>query len=115
MDISYIFSADELFTLVSAMFNNPEGENSVPEFLKDAKACDLDRLVKKGMAKTFSNGEIELTPIVNMLIDALAFPDNIQEINTGFIFESNWIKVKCETYPFNENHYKLTPINIQAT
>ena len=128
MDISYIFSKDELYTLVYALQNVKTAQSEtaedksagemnagekpiMPDFLQNAQLCDLARLAEKDMVKLYEDGQAEISPIIRMLIDAIAFPDNAENSKQGWVFKSNWITVKCETYPYKDNHYKLTPLN----
>ena len=111
MDVSYILSADELFTLMSLFPDHSEaGKAFVADALRDAKICGLDEPVKKEMAKIYPSGEIELSPIIRMLTDALAHASDVRQTENGWICHSPWITVKCDVYAYKEGHYKLTPI-----
>ena len=111
MDVSFIFSADELLTLTSQIPGATEaGRLFCAEALSRAEVCGLNGLVEKKMAKYIANGDMELTPVVRMLTEAMARPEKIEWIENGWIVRSPWIAFKCEKYPYKENHYAITPM-----
>lgn len=111
MEVSYIISEDELFTLISMTSNHTDaGRLFCAEVLSEAKVCDLDGLVDKNIAVKRANNQVELTPVFNMFIDSLAQADSIQNVGNSWIIQSPWITLRCEAYPFIEKHIKITPM-----
>ena len=111
MDVSYIFSADELFTLMSLVSKHSEaGRAFGAGELADAVSCDLSGLVKKKMAKHCADGEMELSPVIRMLTDALASADSIDRQEDGWLVRAPWVTLRCAVYPYRDDHYIITPM-----
>ena len=113
MDVSYILSGDELFTLMSLVSNHTDaGKLFLAEVLSDAECCDLEGLAQKKMAKYCPDGQMELAPVIRMLSESLACADKAEQQENGWLVSSPWVNVSCEVYPHKEKHFKLTPIKI---
>jgi len=110
MDVSFVLSADEIFTLISLMPNRTEvGKEFVKKALPGAELCDLSGLAEKKLAR-IEGEELGLSPVIQMVIDAISNADHIEKSNDHWEVYSNWINLRCETYPYKEGHWKLTPL-----
>jgi len=111
MEVAFILSLNELFTLMSMI---PGGSDAGRQFSKDAlpgaSMCDLGGLAEKKLARYNTDGKMELMPVVRMLTDALARADSVESFENGWIVRSPWITLQCENYPYNQKHLKITPI-----
>jgi hypothetical protein len=110
MDVSFILSADEIYTLMSYA-NNPSeaGRKFADAVLSEAKLCDLNGLVEKQLAKHIA-GELDLAPVIRMVADALACADRSELHGDVWNIQSSWVSLRCEKYPYKEKHYKITPL-----
>ena len=109
MEVSFIISADELFTLMSTVQGWTEaGRQFNAEVLGDAVICDLSELPDKKMAR-FIDGELELAPVIRMIADAVTRADNITRRGDIWEVASPWVTPKCERYPYREGHWRITP------
>ena len=110
MEISFILTYDELFTLATAATElSQAGEHFLRDALPDAQKCSLDGLVDKKMAH-YVGDKIELSPVIRMIADAIAKADTVVLSNGNWIIQSSWIKLKCEKYPFQDNCFKVVPL-----
>ena len=110
MEISFVLSADELFTLMSA---SPEctkaGRNFSDQALIGAKICDLSGLVDKKLARR-AEDELALSPVMRMLTDTLTGAESAVPCDNGWEIRSPWITVRCEIYPYREGHFRIIPM-----
>ena len=114
-EISFIFTRDELYTLILLHGEPAEaGKRFIAEALAKAAPSDLLGLVDKKMAHE-QNGKIAIEPVIRMLGAAICKADRIDHANDDiYIIYSPWITVKCERYPKIENCMKLTPVKPDA-
>ena len=111
MDVSYILSADELFTLMSLVTEHSEaGTQFGADALQGAEVCDLGGLVGKKMAKQGVDGEVELAPVLGMLAESIARAERIEQDDGGWLVFSPLVMSRCEVYRYKEGHFKITPI-----
>ena len=116
MDVSYIFSADELFTLISLIPDRSDaGQRFCEDALADAALCSLDGLGAKKMAKQHPGNQLELAPVIRMITETLAKAESLERIKNGWLLRSPWITVSCEAYPHLERHYLITPLEEAAS
>jgi len=110
MEVSFILSKDELLTLIVSMPELSEaGEKFVEKALFDAEINDLSGLFEKNMAKQ-SGDEIELEPIVQMIVDSIATADSCELNDDTWIINSPWLLLECTKNPYLDNSWKITPI-----
>ena len=110
MDISFILSADEIFTLISLMPGQTEaGGRFVKNALPGAAMCDLSGLAEKKLARMV-DGEMILTPAVRMVVDAITRADSAEYNDNAWDIRSPWISLRCESYPYLDSHWKITPL-----
>ena len=110
MDISFILSTDEIFTLMSLFPDQTEhGKRFTAEALQGAKICDLSSLAEKKLARLI-NGNLELAPAVRMVGNAIAQADSASINDDAWDISSPWISLKCEKYPYKEGFWKITPV-----
>ena len=110
MDISFIMSSDEIFTLMSLFPDQTEhGKRFAAEALTGAKPCDLSSLAEKNLAKLI-NGNLELAPAVRMVGNALAQADSASIHDDAWDISSPWVALRCEMYPYQERHWRITPV-----
>jgi len=111
MDVSYILSADELFTMLSLIPDRSEaGYRVCDEVLSGAYICDLSELVEKRMARRIGN-ELEIEPVIHMLSNAIAKADYAENVDGIWNIRSPWVSLLCERYPYRKNNWKLTPVD----
>ena len=111
MDVSFILSTDELFTLISLMGSQSEaGRVFIEKALTGAQRCDLSILAEKNHAR-IEGDELELAPVMRMLIDAISNAERAEYNGSFWEIDSGWVSLQCEKYPFMEEHWKLSPIN----
>jgi len=109
MDVSFILSTDELFTLISQMSNQTQaGKAFVDKALAGAQISDLSMLPEKNLARV-DGEELTLAPVVQMLIDAISNASRAEYNGKHWEIDSGWVILQCERYPFIEEHWKLTP------
>ena len=112
MDVSFILSLDEVFTLITLSGRQTDsGARFAKEALTGAALCDLSGLVEKKLAGRVGS-EIELAPITDMMADALALSDSAELDDSVWTIRSPWVVLRCETYPYKERHFKITPLGI---
>ena len=110
MDVSFILSADELFTLISMMNGQTEaGKEFIEKALADAEICDLTGLKEKKLAH-IEGDELELAPVMQMMIDTISNASNAENHGDYWEIESAWVTLRCEGYPFKEGYWKISPI-----
>jgi hypothetical protein len=110
MEVSFILSANEIFTLISQTPEHTEsGERFIREALAGAQSCDLTSLVKKKLAHITDN-ELELEPVLYMLITALSHADNAENCVSHWEIQSPWVSLRCESYPFKAGYWRLSPV-----
>ena len=110
MDISFILTSDEIFTLMSLLPDRTEGgERFAAEALPDAKQCDLSSLADKKLAK-LTNGELELAPVIRMMADAIARADSVEAKGDIWNIDSPWVSLRCEKYLYQDGCWKITPL-----
>lgn len=111
MDISFILSAEELFTLMSLESGTSDaGLHFIDEALGGTEICDLSGLVDKGLART-ADDELVLEPVLRMIISALSKASGAERNSGGWRIRSPWVELHCEMYQYNNNHWKITPVN----
>ena len=107
-----MFSADELFTLVSMIEDHSEpGKQIIDEALHDAEPCELSGLIEKKMAKKSESDIIEVAPIIKMIIEAIAHAESVKRNDIDWEIKSQWVDLKLEAYPFRDEYFRITPIN----
>jgi len=110
MDISFILSTDEIFTLMSiARMRSAEGEAFITEALADAEICDLSGLVEKKFAR-YTNGELSIDPIVRMIADSLAMAESIAIREESWFVNAPWVSLIIQVCEYRKDHWKITPI-----
>ena len=110
MDVSFILSSDELYTLISLIPVRTEaGARFAGAALSGARLCDLSGLLEKKLARRV-NGELELAAVIRMLSDAISRADSASNHNGVWEIRSPWVSIRCEDYPYQENHFKITPL-----
>jgi len=111
MEVSFILSSDELYTLILLSGEMTEaGQQFCDKTLHDAQANDLSGLIEKNLAKKVED-ELELEPVLRMISSAISQADNTELNNGVWSIRSPWVDLRCEKYQFNENHWKITPVN----
>jgi len=111
MDVSFILSSNELYTLISLASDTTKASQQFCEdALSGAEICDLSGLIEKGLAREFGDG-LELEPVLRMIAGALSKADRATYHEAAWDIRSQWVNLLCEKYPFNENHWKITPVN----
>jgi len=114
MDISFILSLDELFTLISLSgAKSDAGKHFVEEALPGAAFCDTNGLVEKKFAK-MTDGELDLVPVLRMVADAIAKANSIVQRGEGWDIRSPWVSLHCERSIYCEGHMKITPMKGEA-
>ena len=110
MEVSFILSAEEFFTLTSLVSDVTEaGERFRNEALCGAEICDLSGLIEKNMARQVDD-ELVLEPVLRMISSAVLEADSA-EVNDGiWSIRSQWVELRCEKYLYHENHWKITPV-----
>jgi len=110
MEVSFILSTDEIFTLISSMETQTEaGKEFVNKALPGARVCDLSGLAEKKLA-VIKEDEIELVPVMRMIIDAIANAETVKCQDNYWEICSEWVILRCENYPYKEDHWELSPI-----
>jgi len=110
MDVSFLFTDDELYTLISLAPGSSEaGRRFMAEALPGAAACDLSGLVGKNLARRVGN-ELALTPVVRMMSDAIARADSADLRGEKWEIRSPWVSLLCENYAYKKGTWKITPI-----
>lgn len=115
MDVSFLLSYDELFTLMTL---SPEvsaaGRRFTESALPGAEMCDLTGLVEKKLAR-WVGSELEIASVVRMASDAIAQADSLVEQESSWVVYSPWVTLICSQYLYRENHIKITPVEEMAT
>ncbi|MCL2820285.1 MAG: hypothetical protein FWD38_05580 [Oscillospiraceae bacterium] len=110
MDISFIFTADEIFTLASMINNHsPAGKEFIGNALTDAQICDLSSLAEKEHAQ-INGDKLELEPVIRMVFDTVTKAVRVVNVDDYWMIYSNRLTLKCEKYRFKENSWKISPI-----
>ena len=110
MEVSFILTTDELFTLITEMKGKTEaGKEFEKKALSGAVLCDLAGLAEKKLA-CIKEDEIELVPVMRMIIDAISNAEKIECHGSYWEVCSAWVTLRCEKYLHNENHWKISPI-----
>jgi len=113
MDISFILSADEILTLISLMPGQTgPGKKFCDEALPNAVICDLTGLIDKKLARMVGD-ELELAPVIHMVADAVARATSAELLGETWEVHSPWISLQCETYPFREGDWRITPLKYE--
>jgi hypothetical protein len=112
MEVSFIFSKDELHTLISMVPDRSEtGLVFMEKTLSGAHICDLSGLVEKKLARQ-TDGELALEPVIRMIADSLAHAEYIIPSGDGCDeVYSRWAALRCETYIYKKDCFKITPFN----
>lgn len=113
MEMSFLLSDDEVFTLMSLAPGRTEaGQSFADGALDGAKLCDLSGLVDKSLARR-SGDELELIPVIRMVADALSRADFA--LRDGEVWEvgSPWLNLLCERYAFRDGYWKITPMKAE--
>ena len=110
MDVSFILSSDELYTLI---FLAPEVSGAARSFcdeaLPDAIICDLSGLVEKNLARRVEE-ELDLEPVLRLIAKAISHADYVEFHGDVWSICSAWISLLCEKYAYHDNHWKITPL-----
>lgn len=110
MDVSFILSSDELYTLI---FLTPEvteaGRRFSDEALSDAIVCDLSGLVEKNLARRVKD-ELDLEPVLRLVADAVSNADSVEFNGEIWSIRSARLSLLCQRYAYHENHWKITPL-----
>ena len=115
MEISFILSADEIFTLISQVPEQTEaGARFAKDALTDASLCDLSGIVEKKLAR-MAGEELTLTSAASMVVDAIARADSAEYDNEAWNIKSPWISLRCESYPYRGGHWKITPLKEESS
>jgi hypothetical protein len=110
MDVSFILSSDELYTLISLIPDvTNDGQQFINRALCGADICDLSGLVDKKLAHRIEE-EIDIEPVVRMVASAIAKADSIEYDEGVWNIKSSWVALICEKYVYNDNHWKITPL-----
>ena len=110
MDVSFILSSDELFTLISLMPEQTEaGRRFADNALSEAVLCDLTGLEEKKLARISKEG-VELEPVIHMLADAMARADSAELHGDIWEIHSSWVSLQCIRYKYRQGHWKVTPV-----
>jgi len=108
MDVSFILSQNELYTLLSAEPKRTEaGAVFLETALSGAERCDLSGLVERKLARRVSSGP-EPAPVIAMLSCAISQADSAEESGGIWEISSQWLSIRCEAYPYQEEHLKIT-------
>ena len=112
MEVSFILSNDELYTLISLIPVRTEaGARFVEEALSGAQLCNLNGLLEKKLARRADGElELELAPVVRMLSDAIARADSAKNHFGSWEIRSQWVSLRCAACPHQENHLIITPL-----
>ena len=114
MDVSFILSENELFTLMSLAPDPSEAGRAFAEAaLAGAQRCDLGGLADRKLAKHVGGGGLELAPAIRMIADALAHADSVEESGGGggsWVVRSRWVTLRCERYPYQDGHLRVIPL-----
>jgi len=110
MEVSYILSSDELFTLISLNQDlSGAGQKFCYEALENATICDLSGLVEKKLAQQMED-ELNLEPVLRMVSTAISQADSAEQQNNIWKINSPWLALLCMKYEYQENHWKVTPV-----
>lgn len=110
MDVSFILSDDELFTLLSVSEEKSEaGQIFLEKALDGAKLCDLKGLVEKNLAR-FIDDELELESVIGMIVEVISKSESAELRDECWYIRSDPVDVLCENYQYNEGHRKVTPV-----
>jgi len=110
MEVSFILSKDELYTLISIMGERTvAGKRFVEQALTDAVLCDLSGLADKALGRTTKDG-IELETVTRMIVDAIAKADRAELFGEIWKIDAPWLSLECECCQYREGHWKVTPI-----
>jgi len=110
MDVSFILSSDEIFTLMSLMPGKTDAGRQFAEgALVGAVFCDLSGLVEKRLARMVGD-ELEIVPVLRMLVDSLARADSAELRGEAWVMCSPWVTVQCSPYPYRDGDWKITPV-----
>jgi len=110
MDVSFILSTDELYTLISQMNTQTQaGKAFVEKALAGAQSNDLSMLAGKNLAGV-DGEELTLAPVLQMLVDAISNAGRAEYNGRYWEIDSDWVTLQCESYPFIDRHWKLTPV-----
>ena len=110
MEVSFILSDDELLTLISLVpCRTVAGARFVSDALSGAELCDLGGLVDKRLARRVGE-EMELTPVIRMVADALARSDSAENRGGSWLIGSPWVTLRCERYPYQGKRFRITPL-----
>lgn len=109
MDVLFLFSRDELYTLICGHKLTDAGQRFVDTVLEGAKKDALSHIVEKRFA--VRRGEtILLEPVISMLIESIAKADTFSGDASLCELTSPWVSVRCETDPHAQDGFKLTPL-----
>jgi len=110
MDVSFILSSDELYTLIFLATETSEaGQKFSDEALAGAEICDLSGLVEKNLARRVED-ELDLEPVLRMVANAISNADSADLRGEVWDISSPWVSLLCERYAYHENHWKITPL-----
>ena len=110
MDISFILSKNELFTLISMMPGRTDaGARFIELALSGAVLCDLNGLKEKKLARIV-NDKPEPVSVIRMIADSVSRADSAQLQDGAWKISSPWALLRCEACPYQEGHIRITVI-----
>lgn len=110
IEISFIMSRDELYTLILLNGEPSEwGKNFVETELGGAQKNNLLNLADKRMA-SFRDGKLFIEPVIRMMGAAICKTYKTEKMDGVYIIYSQWINIRYEIYSQIEGYVRLTPI-----
>jgi len=110
MDVSFILSDDELYTLLYLAPEKTEaGQRFIDEALSGAEICDLTGLTEKNLARIIED-EIELESVLRLVTGAISKATEVKKQGEAWFIGSPWVNLLCEDYRYNDKHRKITPV-----
>lgn len=110
MDVSFILSANEVFTLMQLIPSHTEaGQLFAKEALAGAEVCDLAGLIERDLARCV-RGEINLEPIIRMVADTIALAESAQVHEGVWKISAPWLSLICKPDRYRKGHFMITPV-----
>lgn len=110
MDVSFILSANEIFTLMQLIPSHTEaGQLFIKEALVGAEACDLAGLIERDLARCVRD-EISLEPIIRMVADTIALAESAQVHEGVWKISAPWLSLICKPDRYRKGHFIITPV-----
>lgn len=94
LNVSFLFSRDELYTLVKKYDLSDAGKAFMDKVLLDAREDDLSGFVQKQLAKA-QDGKILLEPVICMIAESIASAIEFWEKDGCYEIKSEWVALKC--------------------